>query len=274
MSPTRIRRKDLPILLFAFVFCGCAPETAGPQDANPQKVGQAAAAKPTCPNCEAARAYAPGVVCDKDCVPPAAVPTPQCAPPAPVVRFDAVPYSYVRESREGAPVVYTQYVPVAQFPPAPLGETVQTGYVAPAPRAEVLVPNNKLQKRPVGNWERSVGNCQITLRFEEDRLYGTCTFKDKKDTFTLTMDADYNITRDNVLYGVITGSEATGREDAEEAVVYVDMPFSARVRQDGDLLTVKGVKFLERGVKSDDPKELIVIEGRYKRQPKPVASGY
>ena len=162
------------------------------------------------------------------------------------VRHSPLFSSYVRESSSGDPVVYSN-------PMYPLRSCRRLLLRTP------LFQQGEQRPSAPGTRGRL---CRIVLRFEEDRLFGTCTFKDKKETFTLTMDADYNITKDNVLYGVITGSEAAGREDAEEAVVYVDMPFSARVRQDGDLLTVKGVKFLERGVKSEDPKELIVIEGR------------
>lgn len=160
-----------------------------------------------------------------------------------------------------APVFYG----AAPVPPAPAVAPVVYA-VAPTPVAPATALIERNSQRPVGIWEREIGACRITLRFEEDRLFGTCAFKDKKDAFTVVMDADYSVTKDNVLYGVITGSEATGRDDAEEAVVYVDMPFSARVRQDGDALTVKGVKFLERGVKNDDLKELIVLEGRYKKK--------
>ncbi len=240
MSPIKLKRKDLPALLAVLLICGCAPDAAGPQGQNAPRVGQAGATKKTCPICGVSTV---GATCEQP-VPAGAVPTPVYFTPTPV----------------GAPIPIS---PAGTFTPVQ-----PTAYIPAAPVADVVVSNTKTQKRPVGTWEREVGSCRIVLRFEEDRLFGTCSFKDKKDAFTLCMDADYQITKDNVLYGVITGSEATGRDDSEEAVVYVDMPFSARVRQDGDLLTVKGVKFLERGIKSDDPRELIVIEGRYKRQPK------
>lgn len=165
--------------------------------------------------------------------------------PGPVPAPSAYGAAPVPPGATGAPVVYT---------------------VPPTPVAAAAVSPERTQRRPVGTWEREVGACRITLRFEEDRIFGTCVFKDKKDSFTVMMDADYSVTKDNVLYGVITGSEATGRDDVEQAVVYVDMPFSARVRQDGDALTVKGLRFLDRGVTNDDLKELIVLEGRYKKK--------
>lgn len=241
MSPTRFKKKNQVTLLAVLLICGCAPDASGPHESG-RKVSQAATGKSCCNGCEATRA----------CTPPAAVKS-ECTPPAPL----PFQYSCVREAADGTPVVYT-YTPTH----------VPTVHLPPAPVAEGVVSNTRVQRRPIGTWVRELGSCRIVLRFEEERLQGVCTFKDKKEAFTLTMDADYNITKDNVLYGVITGSEAAGRDDAQEAVVYVDMPFSARVRQDGDLLTVKGVKFLDRGVKTDDPKDLIVIEGRYKRQPK------
>jgi hypothetical protein len=157
------------------------------------------------------------------------------------------------------------YGPAPAFQPAPPSAyTLAGGYsLAPTPVAAPPGTLESPQKLLAGNWEREVKDCKISLRIEEGRLFGTCTFREPKDVFAVSIDADFQITKDSVLYGVITGCEATG---TDEAAMYLDVPFSARVRLDGDSLTVKGVKFLERGLKNDDLKDLAVLEGRYKRR--------
>jgi hypothetical protein len=80
----------------------------------------------------------------------------------------------------------------------------------------------------------------------------------------LGLEADYSVTHDYVLYGVITGAEVS--DDAPELVkqlaTLTDQPFSVRYRLDGDVLTVKDVKFAD--LRAEDA-ELRLLVGRYRR---------
>jgi RNA polymerase sigma factor (sigma-70 family) len=125
-------------------------------------------------------------------------------------------------------------------------------------------------RRPVGNWERDFGPYHMTLRIEEDHLYGTLTMVEKGAKMTLVVDADYSVTRDSLLYGVITAVDVPDLTSAEvshdaELGLYSDQPFSMRYRLDGNTLTLKDLK-LGIGTKPEDMKEFRMILGRYKRK--------
>jgi RNA polymerase sigma factor (sigma-70 family) len=136
---------------------------------------------------------------------------------------------------------------------------------APARTVEVLreVP------RPIGTWERDFGPYHMTLRIEADHLYGTATILDKGRKMTIQLDGDYSVTRDSLLYGVITGVDVPeGPEDLqglENLGMYSDQPFSLRYRLDGRTLTLKDLK-LGIGVKEGEGQEIRVILGRYKKK--------
>jgi RNA polymerase sigma factor (sigma-70 family) len=101
---------------------------------------------------------------------------------------------------------------------------------------------------PIGTWEREVGPFHITLRVEADHVSATATGADKEQGSKVTylFDADYSVTRDSVLFGVITGAEITGNKLEEEGQValLVDQPFSLRLRLDDNVLTIKDLKFM------------------------------
>jgi RNA polymerase sigma factor (sigma-70 family) len=137
---------------------------------------------------------------------------------------------------------------------------------APAPAATVT----QTVQRPLGTWERAFGPYQFTLHIEEDHLYGKVTFVDSKSgkKITVVLDGDYGVTRDSLLYGVITGvdvPEGGELEDVEDMGEYSDQPFSFRYRLDGNTLTLKDVK-LGIAVKPEELKEFRVILGRYKKK--------
>jgi RNA polymerase sigma factor (sigma-70 family) len=139
-----------------------------------------------------------------------------------------------------------------------------------APAAARAQPAGRL----LGTWERDVGPNHITLRIEADHLHGTATLTDKDRKITLSIDADYSMTRDSVLYGVITGADVPDASaDAGELVAttaqLADQPFSVRLRVDGNTLTIKDVKFAGIGFgKGQDNGfgELVILVGRYKRK--------
>ncbi len=118
-------------------------------------------------------------------------------------------------------------------------------------------------QRPVGVWQREVGPFQFQVRIEADRLYASFVNTDKDERLHINLEADYSVTRDYVLYGVITGIEQPDDPEEEtEQNQTLDHPFSLRYRIDGDVLTVKDVKF---GAWRSDDKELKLIAGRYRR---------
>jgi RNA polymerase sigma factor (sigma-70 family) len=130
-------------------------------------------------------------------------------------------------------------------------------------------------QRPLGTWDREIGPNHITLRFDADHLYGTAMLADKDKKITFSLDADYSVTRDSVLYGVITGADVPGAENLDNgealalAAQLPDQPFSARYRVDGTMLTIKDVKFGGVGLKAtnnNEMAELLFVVGRYKKK--------
>jgi RNA polymerase sigma factor (sigma-70 family) len=126
-------------------------------------------------------------------------------------------------------------------------------------------------RRPLGTWERDNGPYHMTLRIEADHLYGTLTAVDPQKGLkeTIHMDSDYSVTRDSLLYGVVTSVDVPEgpKEDQEEADLdfWSDQPFSLRYRLDGNTLTLKDLK-LGVGMKEEEAKQFHVILGRYKKK--------
>jgi RNA polymerase sigma factor (sigma-70 family) len=143
----------------------------------------------------------------------------------------------------------------------------------PLPQARAYAVPQEVQ-RPLGTWEREFGPYHFTLRIEEDHLYGTLTGleADKGRKLTVQLDADYSVTRDGLLYGVITGvdvpdgdKDADKLQDLQDLDAYSDQPFSMRYRLDGNTLTLKNLK-LGLTTKEEDTKEIRLILGRYKKK--------
>ena len=203
-------------------------------------------------------------------VPPAAAPPfpTACAPPmpcAPPTMAGPPPATFAAPAQPA--VTFGPFAP----PPA---LALQTAYTPPPATVPLPPPapatrESGSPKRPVGTWERECGPYRFTLRIEADKLHGVMTAADRDRKVTIALDADYSLTKDSVLYGVVTGVQVTGREreqDEAEAIAYVDLPFSVRVRQDDNTLTIKGVKFLDLGTDKNDLKEFGLIQGRYKKR--------
>jgi hypothetical protein len=127
----------------------------------------------------------------------------------------------------------------------------------------------------VGEWERQVGLFRITLRIEPDHAVCTVTGMEGGKSVTYTLHADYSVTRDSVLYGVLTSLDASvaGGEKMEDLTNSLaglhelcDAPFSLRIRQDEDLLTLKQLKCGLAKYNDADKKELGLLLGTYKRK--------
>jgi hypothetical protein len=172
-----------------------------------------------------------------------------------------------------------QYAPIFPTPPVSVGnEPVSTkpqSFYGPLP----AVPISAADTRPLGNWRRDVGDCQVTWRIENDRLFGTCRLNKDSSVVTLQLEADYSVTKDSVLFGVISSLDVAmqGNEeddgDSKEAVKnaraalikFIDQPFSIRYRVDDGVLTVKDVKIAGIGIRPADREDelLAVLVGKY-----------
>jgi hypothetical protein len=106
--------------------------------------------------------------------------------------------------------------------------------------------------RPLGKWERKIGKNQVTLVVEDNRLHVTVAGEK-----SCTLHADYTLTRDLIVYGVVTSVEVGGEEDAEKEMI--DVPFSCRFRLDEGVLIVRDVKCSMGGDAKDS-----VWGGRFK----------
>jgi hypothetical protein len=61
--------------------------------------------------------------------------------------------------------------------------------------------------RPVGVWEQTTDDYQITLKLEPDRLHLTVSAKGSKTDWVV--DADYSVTKDSIVYGIVTSVDGS-----------------------------------------------------------------
>jgi hypothetical protein len=91
--------------------------------------------------------------------------------------------------------------------------------------------------RPLGTWERRRGADQIRLHVEESRLHlvvpGDCA---------CTVHADYGMTKDGVLFGIITSVEAEGEAAEAAEKELLEQTFRCRFRMDEGALVISAVK--------------------------------
>jgi hypothetical protein len=107
--------------------------------------------------------------------------------------------------------------------------------------------------RPVGIWS----NMHSPLEIKQDRLVWNVNHPSMG---TITLKADYSITKDSILYAVIT---EVGRKNKE---IEEGDTFSFRFRVDDDTLNLKEL----RGKFVSEPKLKDQLEGIYRKmQPKP-----
>ena len=134
---------------------------------------------------------------------------------------------------------------------------------------------------PVGVWEKEVGAIHMTLRIKDNhRVYGSCSgVIDDGKKFDFSINADYSVTPDHVLYGVITdvglptdeGAQGSAKElddqlktSLEMMQLLDDQPFSLRYRLDDNVLTIKDVRFGDPKEKGDN--EIALLLGRWKKK--------
>jgi RNA polymerase sigma factor (sigma-70 family) len=127
-------------------------------------------------------------------------------------------------------------------------------------------PKERQVQRPLGHWEREVGPYHVSLRIEADRLFGTFIGTDNNEKITVAIESDYSVTKDSVLYGIVTGVEMPGNAEVElKANEFLDQPFSVHFRMDDNTLTLKNLKHL-LGNGNGKSGELDVLQGRYKKK--------
>ncbi|HEY7328283.1 MAG TPA: hypothetical protein VH592_11610 [Gemmataceae bacterium] len=107
--------------------------------------------------------------------------------------------------------------------------------------------------KPLGKWERKLGKTHVILNLEDNRLHIYCTGEK-----TVTLHADYAITRDGLIYGVVTSIECEEDEEAEMTRTLFDAPFSFRFRIDEGALIIHDMKAHDADSKDD------MWNGRYK----------
>jgi hypothetical protein len=106
-------------------------------------------------------------------------------------------------------------------------------------------------KRPTGTWEKKIGDNQIQLDIKEGSVRITVTTAEA----TIAVDADYGITKDGTIYGIITKVEKKG---TCEGPTEGDL-FSFKYSLQNDVLNLKDLKGSRD---SEEAKQL--IEGEYK----------
>jgi RNA polymerase sigma factor (sigma-70 family) len=175
--------------------------------------------------------------------------------PPPPVEFAADPLI-------GGPIPPAHRGPVQREQPTPVPVTeVLPSVAAPNPIAERTGPKQYIVSRPVGDWHRAAGEHQFGLKFDADRLVATNIVSTENGRVSVTIEADYSISRDGVVFGYITGIDVS--DGTDNLAGYVDQPFSFRFRADDEVLTVKDVKVASKA--ADDA--VLFVAGRYTDKP-------
>jgi hypothetical protein len=134
----------------------------------------------------------------------------------------------------GVPVV----LPQPSVPPAPSLPALPS--VPTPPSRPAARPLSVAQ--PAGGYIREfAGGESIRLQFDGDRLSVTVQAGPAGKGVELYLEADYSASKEGAVYGLITAAEATG-EGAPAVSHLVGEPFAARVRVDGDCLSLKDVR--------------------------------
>ncbi len=135
---------------------------------------------------------------------------------------------------------------------------------------------------PARLWVREIGLFKISLKFAGNRiLAGIQCRNDKENNVEYRMAADYHLTKDSMLYGIITSAEILSlAKDPEErmeaealARLFFDQPFAVRFRLDEETLTIKDFKLGQIGDDGNAAKDLAAFAiGCYRPDPSPKPS--
>lgn len=169
----------------------------------------------------------------------------------------------------------TQHPPLALAAEQPDPSTNAAPTTTPVSPAEISQPqanppNSNVETEPdsthsgAGNsfvlpdgawiWEAEP-NYKVVFQFEGHRLDAEISGAVEGRTMTVRVSADYHITTDSILYGVVTsavldtsqaGLEARLWEDSIARTI-IEQPFAMRYRLDEDALTIKDFKMAQVG---------------------------
>ncbi|HZU34808.1 MAG TPA: HEAT repeat domain-containing protein [Gemmataceae bacterium] len=134
-----------------------------------------------------------------------------------------------------------------------------------------------------GTWRHRVlfgdKDIRVTIRCTARRLTVTCDLMSAKGqpvTCGAAVDADYAVTKDGLLFGVVTSIRRTqddqppadaSRLSMESWSDLLDKPFCIRVRKDGERMTIHSLDFGTGPEQRELHKaEFAVLEGTYQRQ--------
>lgn len=107
--------------------------------------------------------------------------------------------------------------------------------------------------KPLGKWERKIGKDHVALVVEDNRLH--IIYAGEKG---VTVHADYAMTRDGLVFGVVTSIECDEDQETDMAKTLFDAPFCFRFRIDEGALIVHDMKAHDADSKDD------MWNGRYK----------
>lgn len=148
-------------------------------------------------------------------------------------------------------------------------------FVLPPPSPSVQAASTK----PLGSWVREAGPLMVRVTFAADRVTGTVAFDADGERVNFSFDADYTVNREGLLYGVVTGVDCDDPEGGAFLQSFAGHTFSMRCRCDGDVLSVREVKFCGSGLKDRDDEMsgvALTAAGRYRKDdgtPRPKAAG-
>jgi hypothetical protein len=105
-------------------------------------------------------------------------------------------------------------------------------------------------KKPTGSWTRKAGDMTITFTFKADSLEARVT-----NGSTIVAQADYGMTKDGTLFGIVTKVKKEGTADGPSEG---DL-FSFHVKFEKDTLTISDLKGTAGGEGAKN-----AVEGEYK----------
>lgn len=94
--------------------------------------------------------------------------------------------------------------------------------------------------KPLGRWERKIGKNNVTLIIDENRLHIISTGEKPG-----ALHADYAMTRDGVIFGVVTSIECDEDEEMDASKTLFDAPFTFRFRIDEGALIIHDAKLYD-----------------------------
>jgi hypothetical protein len=121
---------------------------------------------------------------------------------------------------------------------------VTTARAADEPSARV--------KKLLGTWTRTVNGSTVTFQFKADQLHA----KVSTDGATITVEGDYGVTKDGIVFGIITKVTKVGTNDGPAEGDLFRFTF----KLDKDKATLKDLK----GAEGDEAKQL--IQGEYQKK--------